>query len=338
MSASSLFPGVESVGHLALPLWIAGALAAFFLVVCVIALNSDGPTRAMRILVASILVVSGALVSLVLIQGQGAGLAAQRSLVTARVLDLNTGATAQASPLSCLVGPVGEAVEASCEKSLFATPETTAAALSFVAMQVALLTQAADAGATDTPEIVGLRRVIETDRYGLAAQTFALRHGCASEHCAAFAILKDGARVRANLKTQKYDVVVRRYATAWPAGQAPVMVPQPVGALPAFLNGIVDPAAMPAPTTNGISGIDYPSAASIPPISIMNSEPVKEAAAEPAAAPAKRPQAQQARRPAPPAPAPTQNAAATAAPALAAAPPQNSAAGAALPPPMNLQQ
>ena len=96
MSASSLFPGVESVGHLALPLWIAGALAAFFLVVCVIALNSDGPTRAMRILVASILVVSGALVSLVLIQGQGAGLAAQRSLVTARVLDLNTGATAQA--------------------------------------------------------------------------------------------------------------------------------------------------------------------------------------------------------------------------------------------------
>ena len=330
---TSSFPGAESASsYLALPLWMAGALAAFFLVVCVIALNRDGPTRAMRILVASILVASGALVSLALVQSHNTGSAAQRSLLAARVLDLNTRATAQASPLSCLVGPVGEAVEASCEKSLFATPETTAAALSFVAMQIALLAQAADVGAADMPEVAGLHRVIETDRYGLAAQAFALRHGCASEHCPAFAMLKDGARVRANLKTQKYDVVVRRYSTAWPAGHAPVMV-QPVGALPAFLNGIVDPAAV--PTTNGVSGIDYPSSASIPPISIMNSEPVKEAAAEPVPAPAKRPQVQQARRPTSPAAPPAQNAA----PALAAAAPaQNAAAAPALPPPLNLQQ
>ena len=322
MNASSWLPGIESAsGDLALPLWMAGALAAFFFVVCVVALNREGPTRGMRALVASILVAAGALVTLALMQGHGASSAAERSLLVSRIIDLSARAMTQASPLACLVAPAGETVEQSCEKSLFATPETTAAALSFVGMQIALLAQAAEVDAVAEPVVLGLRRVVETDRYGLAAQVFALRHGCVSEQCPAFAVLKDGARVRANLKMQKYDVVMRRYSSGWPAGQAPVMA-QSIGPLPAFLNGIVDPASL---ATNGSSGIEYPSSASIPPISIMNAEPVKtEPAAEPAVPAAKKPPAPapQAKRVPPiPAPAPTQSA--------AAAPPSA---------PLNLQQ
>jgi hypothetical protein len=216
-------------------------------------------------------------------------------------------------------------VEASCEKALFANPETTAAALSFVEMQLALLARGAELAGQEANEpatLAGIRRAVETDRYGLVAQVFAARHGCASEHCRAFLMLRDAARVKANLKAAKYDTVVRRYGAAWPAGTAPVLASAPPAS-----SGIP---YMPAATSVGMSGIDFPSAASIPPISIMNSEPP---AAESAAAQARTE-----------APSPPAVAAATRQPAPAPAQPRRPTVGqngavpyAPLPPPMNLQ-
>src|SRR5829696_4263979 len=95
------------------------------------------------------------------------------------------------SPLGCLNTYSGETVESSCEKSLFATPELVAAAMSYVAAQLALLSEFIDhARRTRNEEplpTVNLRRSIEGDRFGLVAQQFTMRDGCIPEDCLALA-------------------------------------------------------------------------------------------------------------------------------------------------------
>ena len=50
-----------------------------------------------------------------------------------------TGAIAPGSALSCLDEMAGEAVSTACEKAVFASPEAVAAAVKYVAAQLALL-------------------------------------------------------------------------------------------------------------------------------------------------------------------------------------------------------
>jgi hypothetical protein len=90
----------------------------------------------------------------------------------------------------------------------------------------------------------------------------AVRDGCTSQNCTALAFLHDASRVRANLGAQPLDQYIERYAALWAAA--------PDGALAdgkqASVGGLN---ASEHKTLN----IDFPSAASIPAVSIMNPEP-----------------------------------------------------------------
>ena len=120
----------------------------------------------------------------------------------------------------------------------------------------------------------GLRRAIELDRFGIAAQVLAARDGCTAERCEAFALLEDANVIKSNLKAQIFDQYVSRHAGGWKrrteAGKEPKQEPMasapPAGVAP------VARAAEPAKTPLA-KGYDFPSAASIPPVSIMNAEP-----------------------------------------------------------------
>ena len=208
-------------------------------------------------------------------------LAIERQALDARGVELMTRVALPGSPLACLGGPAGETVESSCEKLLFASPETTAAAVSYVSAQLALLADYAGlgrrAGMDEPAGRVNLRRLIEADRFGLVAQVLAGRDGCTASRCEALALLSDASRVRANLDERPFDFHVARYAPGWPSGApaalAAVRTPAEESVGPS-LAAAPNPTGVPASTGRPLrSEIFLPSAASIPPVSIMSAEP-----------------------------------------------------------------
>ena len=193
--------------------------------------------------------------------------------------------------MSCLDGLAGDAVEAACERPLFASAESSAAAVSYTAGQLNRLAAAA-AGSADKkppPEFMVLRRALERDRYGLAAHVLATRDGCTPSDCAFYAFLGDHNQIAANMSERAYEGLIGRYALGWNNSAAQAPAPAPVAS----------PASM--PTGKPLSG-DFPSSSSIPPVNIMSSEPGPGATAGVASA-AKPAAAAPARPPAPTAPA-----------------------------------
>jgi hypothetical protein len=166
--------------------------------------------------------------------------------------------------LSCIDDLAGDAVLAACEKALFASPESTAVAVSYAASRIARLTAQGDA-ATDanfSPEMQALRRSVERDRYGLMAQALAARDRCTPSQCAAFRALTDTSQIVANMNGRVYDGLIMRYAPSW---NAPVAAPPPASPPLAAL-----PPSVP---TGRPTNAEFPTASSIPPVSIMNAEP-----------------------------------------------------------------
>lgn len=234
--------------------------------------------------------------------------AAERRALIARQADLTARALVPGSPLACLDGGAGETVGNACEKAVFADAATAAAALSLTAARLELLRDAAKLGNSDlVTAFAGARRSIELDRFGLAAQVMADRDGCTPERCAAFALVSEAGALKANMKARVFEQYASRYAGGW-GRSAPVPEPVPQASVPAepappAVAGVVPPPATGHPVD---PKWDFPSAASIPPVSIMNSEPprpkLKEGgeaqASQPAAdgegvpVPPKRPQAQ----------------------------------------------
>ena len=199
--------------------------------------------------------------------------ATERRAWLTRSDDLRAHALAPGTNLACLDGDAGEAVEAACEKTIFAGPGTTASAVSYVAARLALLEQGIVL-AIDDPSISGLRRMLELDRYGIAAHVLATRDACSVEACPAFAWIADPTALKANLQARVFDAYVQRYASAWvkepksEAPNSPAETPQAE-------------AAPPEPHGSTVSSRwDFPSAASIPPVSIMNKEPPRPAQGE----------------------------------------------------------
>jgi hypothetical protein len=205
--------------------------------------------------------------------------AADRRALVQRSAELNLGAMAPGSVLTCLDAGAGDEVEAACEAKVFADPRSAAGAVAYTAARLLLLSEAHATQPSALAAMAGPRRAIELDRYGIAAHVLATRDGCTPENCAAFAYLRDTTALKANLKARVYDQYVSRYAAAWnkpeAEKQAPVAAAQPdqrnaPGAPIAAVPG--EPSQ---PTGVPVSGkYDFPSAASIPPVSIMNSEPV----------------------------------------------------------------
>jgi hypothetical protein len=127
--------------------------------------------------------------------------------------------------------------------------------------------------------LASTRRAVALDRYGIAAHVLATRDGCTASKCAAFALVDDPGVLKANLRAQVFDQYVSRYAAGWNAQAPPAEKPPPAvsAVLPAAppVAGIASPATGTTPTAAVKPGEpwDFPSAASIPPVSIMNSEP-----------------------------------------------------------------
>lgn len=189
--------------------------------------------------------------------------AAERRALLQRDAELTIGALAPGSALACLDAGAGETIENACESQVFADPQSTASAVAYTGARLALLADAstlAQAGERSSGDaFAATRRAVELDRYGIAAHVLAARDGCTAEKCAAFAWLRDTAALKANLKAQVFDQYVSRYATAWNKAEPDG---EPVAR-----------AAEPPPGHPVSSKYDFPSAASIPPVSIMNSEP-----------------------------------------------------------------
>jgi hypothetical protein len=163
--------------------------------------------------------------------------------------------------LSCIDDLAGETVLTACEKGLFGSAESTAAALSYAASQITRLTAFGDvaaANASMTPELQMVRRAVERDRYGLMAYVLTARDHCTPSDCAAFRAVTDRNQIVANMNERTYEGLIVRYAPSW---NTPAVTPGPVAALPPSM-----PLGKP---TNA----EFPSAASTPPISIMTPEP-----------------------------------------------------------------
>ncbi len=172
--------------------------------------------------------------------------------------------------LSCIDDMAGEAVLTACEKALFGSPESAAAAIGYAAAQITRLTALGDvttANSNMTPEMQAVRRAVERDRYGLMAYVLAARDHCTPLDCAAFGSLTDRHQIAANMDERIYDGLISRYAPLWNA-------PPPVAPVAAL------PSSMP---TGKPTNAEFPTAASTPAVSIMTPEPGAASAPRPPA-------------------------------------------------------
>lgn len=195
--------------------------------------------------------------------------------------------------LSCIDGLAGELVESACEKALFGMPDAAAAAVSYVASEISRLKSFGDvatANSAMSPELEALRRAIERDRYGLVAHVLVARDHCQPSNCPAFQSLTDHSRIAANMEEELYEKLVTRYASSWNGAAATTQAAEP--------DTPPTPALASEPTGKPTT-IDYPTAASIPPVNIMTPEPATGTAAAAQTVPKPRPAAKK-----PPAPKP----------------------------------
>lgn len=252
------------------PMWLTLAAAGFFAIVVLVTL-----------LRAEKSVANGALTVITLLSIAVAVAATIRGFTPGRQAEQAETRTAEAaSPtlpaLACVDDLAGDAVLNACEKVLFGSADSAAAAVSYAAAQISRLTSFGDLATADrnaTTEMQALRRSVERDRYGLMAYVLMARDRCTPTACPAFRSLGDNHQVVANMNDRTYENLVTRYAAAW---NAPAVQAQAPAGLVAAL-----PSSVP---TGKPTNAEFPSAASTPPVSIMTSEPAKPPAAAPAAA------------------------------------------------------
>jgi hypothetical protein len=256
---------------LVLPAPVAGALAALFLVMVVMAVRRAARGGGFRLLLPlCVLVICGlAAIGIVDRLRVNERTAENRALIE-RAAQLKLSAVASGSPLACLDGVAGEQVENACESAVFSDAQNTARAVAYVNAWLSLLADVAQHSDHDLIAAFGTaRRAIELDRYGIAAHVLAMRDGCTAERCAAFAMLEDTATLKANLKVHAFDTYVARYASAWNKSE-PAAEKVPQAAAPSTTPVASAEPSAPHPVD---SRYDFPSSASIPPVSIMNAEP-----------------------------------------------------------------
>src|SRR5437764_8705035 len=207
-------------------------------------------------------------------------------------------ATAPLPQLSCIDELAGDAVLAACEKALFGSAESVAAAVAYAASQITLLTSLGDVATANKgagSDLLALRRAVERDRYGLMAYVLTARDRCMPSACRAFRSLTETRQITANMEDRVYESLIMRHASSWNAPQAATT--GMVAALP------------PSVPTGKPTNAEFPSSASTPPVNIMTPEPPLGAAPKPSSSTAA----------APASPAAPRAAAATSPPAQAAA-------------------
>src|SRR5256884_12983 len=236
------------------PMWLTLAASGFFgIIVLITLLRAEKSVANGALTVITLLAIGIAATATIRGFGPGKGASAE----TRSSQSVSAGLPA----LSCIDDLAGETVLTACEKVLFGSAESTAAALSYAASQITWLTAFGDvaaANASMTPELQMVRRAVERDRYGLMAYVLAARDHCTPSDCAAFRAVTDRNQIVANMNERTYEGLIVRYAPSW---NMPAVTPAPVAALPPSM-----PLGKP---TNA----EFPTAASTPPISIMTPEP-----------------------------------------------------------------
>ena len=283
----------------AFPMWLSFAAAGFVAVVLLVTLwRAEKSVANGALAVITLLAVGIAVAANVRGAGSsGAGEARSAALFPAASFPAASSAAVTASlpALACIDDLAGETVLAACEKIIFGTADSAAAAVSYAASKISRLVGYGDVAAanrTMTADLMALRRAVERDRYGLIAFVLLTRDRCRPGDCAAYASLTDHNQIAANMEERTYDGLIARYAPAWNAPGAP----STLAALP------------PSVPTGKPTNAEFPTSASIPPVNIMTPEPpvapprtatapATTATAPPAAAPAKKPAAPKPRPP-----------------------------------------
>jgi hypothetical protein len=253
---------LDLTGVVSLPVWAVAGIAAFVVLLCTLALVRAGAEgRGVPAIV---------LVLIVVLTGWWArdyfarrDLAGEQRTLDTRAFELTTRAFAPGSALGCLDAIAGETVEGACEKALFATPEATAAAVSYVAAQLSLLVSASELGRRDAGANLGaamLRRALEADRFGIVAHVLAVRDGCTPDQCSAFVWLRDTSRINVNLVERPFDARVKTHSASWPTAGGRGVASNP-------------PSPAPGVAARVPNNLYFPSASSIPPVNIMTAEP-----------------------------------------------------------------
>jgi hypothetical protein len=256
----------------AFPMWMTLAAAGFFgLIMLITLLRAEKSVANGALTVITLLAIGIAVAATMRVYGPVGRTAPSEARAQAV-------ATANLPALSCLDDLAGDAVLIGCEKALFGSPDTAAAAVSYTAARIDRLTALGDVAAAEkslSPDMKLLRKALEHDRYGLVAQVLVARDGCTQFDCAAFRSLTDQQQVAANMDAHLYDMLVARYAPGWnaPAAAAP-------GALPPNSIAVLPPSMPTGKPTNA----EFPSASSTPPVSIMTPEPPTAATRQPPAA------------------------------------------------------
>jgi len=296
------FTGFDLTGAVMLPGWILAVVVALVVVVCaLVAMRCGFDIRSTSVAPIAAVFIVAVTAACVLDHLAARDLAAERRAVDARAFELKMRALAPGSALACLEATAGEMVQDSCEKALFASPETTAAAVSYVMAQLSLLAagrkHARASGLSYSKVLTMLRRAIELDRFGIVAHVFAMRPGCGPNQCDLFVLLQDASRVRANLAQRPFESHVTTHMADWASAGS-----RPVASNPAPVPSAASP---PLAAVRQSSKLFFPSSSSIPPINILTTEPATPqqsqettASADPAARTRKAPQgALQARQP-----------------------------------------
>src|SRR5262245_55057625 len=168
-------------GTITVPIWAAAVAAGLVVVLFVLALIRTG--------------LAGTLVFLALVAFGGWAVwswteherIAERRALETRMAALDAQAMVPGSVLGCLNGAGGDTVENACEKSLFATPEASAAGVSYTTARIALLQDAQNYAGRREPSfdsaLEHLRAGLELDRFGFVAHVLAVRRGCTADQC-----------------------------------------------------------------------------------------------------------------------------------------------------------
>src|SRR5437763_13950726 len=255
-------PGLDlASGTFTVPLWVVGVASALVVALIVIAVVRSGLNEfGSLVFRAAVIVIAVVLGWTYVNRSDERDKADERRALDQRAAELVSRAAAPGSAVACLEATNTETVEGACERVVFASPESVAAATAYISARLTLLADAhrytarRDQGYESA--IAGLRRTIAADRYGLASQVLATRDGCTADACDAFGLVYDDKKLRANMKDRLFDITVGRYAVNWPTRTRP---------LASSSSG--------APVTPPGPNVTFPSSQSIPPVSIMNSEP-----------------------------------------------------------------
>jgi hypothetical protein len=305
LSSIHMMPGLDLLTWVfALAIFVAGAAAAVLVVLGGLALRRSGEFGITQALWRGVLILVGSALVWTLLDRSAIRdeFAAERRSIDERAAELTARAIEPGSALACVDAVAGEAVELACENAVFASPEAVAAAVAYVDARISILSEIVKLAERDPsfrPSLERLRRPIESDRFGIVGHVLATR-GCNESGCAELKLLSSKGRIVANMKAHAFEARAKAHAAGWQSAGAGIVAATiappsaPATAAVPALPQIETPPPNTAPATtmatvpsaNNPSGFEYPSAASIPPVSIMNPEPEgPPAAAEPKAEP-----------------------------------------------------